>query len=190
MAQQHEQMMQRMEPTGSGEVYMGMTVPDETGYTAPQYQGGAGMGNTAQGNAWNGGQGGSLWMGQQGLYPGSTGISSAHAHSQRMKNPVDMEGTHDPANSAEAYQASLRSLLARNVGYFVVCTFLVGTQQHVTWQGILHTVGSDYFVLYQPDFERYISCDLYSLKFAQFHDTHSTPYCSGYQNAQGQPGWR
>ena len=90
-----------------------------------------------------------------------------------------------PADAGEAYQASLRSLLNRNVGYFVVATFMVGTQQAVTWQGILHTVGSDYIVLYQPDYERYISGDLYSLKFVQFHNVKGVPYCAASQNWQG-----
>lgn len=107
-----------------------------------------------------------------------TGPSSAFEQSQRMKNPVDMETTHNPTNSSDTYQASLRSLLARNVGFFIVATFLTGTQRMVTWQGILHTVGSDYLVIYQPDYERYISCDFYALKFVQFHNTRSTPFCA------------
>ena len=94
------------------------------------------------------------------------------------KGWVDMETTHNPTNSRDAYQASLRSLLARNVGFFIVATFLTGTQRMVTWQGILHTVGSDYIVIYQPDYERYISCDFYALKFVQFHNTKGTPYCA------------
>lgn len=113
------------------------------------------------------------------------GVSPAQAQSQRMKNPVNMAGTHMPAGPEEAYQASLRSLLSRNVGYFVVMTFLVGANQPVTWQGILHTVGSDYVVLYQPDYERYISGDLYSLKFVQFHNVKGVPYCAAAQNWQG-----
>lgn len=117
------------------------------------------------------------------------GISSAAAQSRRMKNPVDMESTHMPAGNAEAYQASLRSLLDRNVGFFVVVTSLMGTQQSVTWQGILHTVGSDYIVLYQPDYERYISCDFYSIKFVQFHNVKGVPYCAASRSWQGQSGF-
>lgn len=113
------------------------------------------------------------------------GISSAAAQSQRMKNPVDMARTHMPAGAEDAYQASLRSLLNRNVGYFVAATFLIGPNQPVTWQGILHTVGSDYIVLYQPDYERYISGDLYSLKFVQFHNVKGVPYCAASQSWQG-----
>ncbi|MDE6996746.1 MAG: hypothetical protein K2P04_02575 [Oscillospiraceae bacterium] len=113
------------------------------------------------------------------------GISSAAAQSQRMKNPVDMANTHMPADSEIAYQASLRSLLDRNTGYFVVATFQVGPNQPVTWQGILHSVGSDYVVIYQPDYERYISGDLYSLKFVQFHNVKGIPYCAASQSWQG-----
>ena len=113
------------------------------------------------------------------------GVSSAAAQSQRMKNPVNMEQTHMPASAEEAYQASLRSLLSRNIGYFVVATFLVGPNQPVTWQGILHSVGSDYIVLFQPDYERYISGDLYSLKFVQFHNVKGVPYTAGAQAWEG-----
>ena len=116
----------------------------------------------------------------------SAAQTGRQTQSQRMKNPVDMSVTHSPADSSEAYQASLRSLLARNVGYFVVCTFQIGTQQMVTWQGVLHTVGSDYLVLYQPDYERYISCDFYALKFVQFHDVKGVPYCAAARSWQGR----
>lgn len=113
------------------------------------------------------------------------GMSSAAAQSQRMRNPVNMAGTHSPSGPEDAYQASLRSLLDRNVGYFVVATFLVGPNQPVTWQGILHTVGNDYLVLYQPDYERYISGDLYALKFVQFYNVKGVPYSAASQIWQG-----
>ena len=152
---------------------------DETRYAMPQEPGGQqgmqpGWGMSGAQQNWNmgmpiPGMGGTVMPGGQ---------SSAFAQSQRMKNPVDMETTHNPANNSDAYQASLRSLLARNVGYFIVATFLTGTQRMVTWQGILHTVGSDYIVIYQPDYERYISCDFYALKFVQFHNTKNTPFCA------------
>ena len=116
-------------------------------------------------------------------YPG--GISSAEAQSQRMKNPVNMSDTHMPPDSETAYQASLRSLLDRNVGYFVVATFMNSPNQPVTWQGILHSVGSDYVVIYQPDYERYVSGDLYSLKFVQFHNVKGIPYCAASSSWQG-----
>lgn len=166
--------------------------PDETGYYMPaeaagraeswvygapgQDQGGQELIDPAAGQlpvpGMNGGE-----------QPG--GMSASAAQSQRMKNPVDMARTHTPSGADEAYQASLRSLLDRNVGYFVEATFLVGPDRTVTWQGILHSVGSDYIVLYQPDYERYVSGDLYSLKFVQFHNLQGVPYCAASQNWQG-----
>ena len=172
-----QQMMQTMNAAARGEQPGVLT--DETGYAMP-----AELTVYPQGE-WSDPIGGALsrpapWQG--------SGVSPSHAQSQRMKNPVDPEATHFPSDNRQAYMASLRSLLNRNVGYYIVCTFLVGTDRAVTWQGILHTVGSDYLVLYQPEYERYISCDLYGLKFAQFHNTRSTPHCAGFQSWQGQTG--
>ena len=165
--------------------------PDETGYYMPQ--------ETRQ-DSWVYGDPGQTQGGQNGVdqnaamqvpIPGMNGgealggMSSAAAQSQRMKNPVDMAHTHMPSGADEAYQASLRSLLDRNVGYFVAATFLIGPNQPVTWQGILHSVGSDYIVIYQPDFERYISGDLYALKFVQFHNVKGIPYSAASESWQG-----
>lgn len=86
-----------------------------------------------------------------------------------MTNPLSPEATENPMTNAEAFQGSIKSLLMRNLGSFVVATFLIGSQGSVVWQGILHTVGNDYIVLYQPDRDRYVSGDLYSLKFVEFH---------------------
>ena len=169
--------------------------PDETGYFMPQtpapgndswVYGDPSHSQDASGTELNGGMSAPI----QGMNGGDRlgGISSAAAQSQRMKNPVSMADTHMPPDSETAYQASLRSLLDRNVGYFVVATFLTGANQAVTWQGILHSVGSDYVVIYQPDYERYISGDLYSLKFVQFHNVKGVPYCAASQNWQGQTG--
>ena len=113
------------------------------------------------------------------------GLLSGCAQASAAKELTAPKLSVTPSNSEEAYQASLRSLLNRNIGYFVVMTFLVGPNQPVTWQGILHTVGSDYVVLFQPDYERYISGDLYSLKFVQFHNVKGIPYCAASQNWQG-----
>jgi len=151
-------------------------------------QPGAGVSDTVISGAMTGGSQDTAPMPIMGLNGGvyPSAVSSRQVQSQRMKNPVDMSVTHSPADSGEAYQASLRSLLDRNVGYFVVCTFQIGTQQMVTWQGILHTVGSDYLVLYQPDYERYVSCDFYALKFVQFHNVKGVPYCAAARSWQGR----
>ena len=106
----------------------------------------------------SGGEGVSAADGMPAVYPGMDGggygsqMPRNLAQSQRMRNPVDMEGTHSPANPRQALQSSLMGLLSRNVGYFLMVTCLLGDRQAVTWQGILHSVGNDYIVLYQPDY--------------------------------------
>lgn len=168
-----QQMMDRqMIPAGAGGT--GQPLPDETQYIMPPEAAG-------QERTWSACQGEGSGGGMPLMPPGQGGPGWGMTQSQRMTNPVDMAATHSPADSDQAYQASLRSLLARNVGYFVVCTFQIGSQQAVTWQGILHTVGSDYLVLYQPDQNKYVSCDFYALKFVQFHDTRNVPYCASAQ---------
>lgn len=168
-----QQMMNRQTmsaPVGGAD----QSLPDETRYIMPPEE--LGMQERQWGACQSEGTGGGQLPGPA---PGWGG--GQLPQSQRMTNPVDMAATHSPADSDQAYQASLRSLLARNVGYFVVCTFQIGNQQAVTWQGILHTVGSDYLVLYQPDQNKYVSCDFYALKFVQFHDTRNVPYCASAQ---------
>lgn len=183
-----QQMMNQPMPAAAGDV--NQVLPDETRYIMPQETASMqedrwvyGSGEMERDHMMQGGEMQMMPMPGQGM--GTMGwsgrASGRQAQSQRMKNPVDMAATHSPSDSSQAYQASLRSLLNRNLGYFVVCTFQIGNQQAVTWQGILHTVGSDYLVLYQPDQEKYVSCDFYALKFVQFHDTKNIPYCASSQ---------
>ena len=92
-----------------------------------------------------------------------------------LDNPLSQEEMANPTSNSEVYQASLKSLLARNLGYYVVATFQMGSQGTVSVPGILHTVGNDYIVLYQPENGRYVTGDLYALKFVDFHETQSIP---------------
>ena len=63
---------------------------------------------------------------------------------------------------------SLRELLSRNVGQYAAASFLVGSCRLVRQEGVLEEVGTDYLVLRQGDFST--GCDLYALKFIEFHD--------------------
>lgn len=92
-----------------------------------------------------------------------------------MENPVSQEDMANPVNNSEVYQASMKGLLSRNLGYYVVATFQMGGQGTVTVPGFLYTVGNDYIVLYQPDKGRFVTGDLYALKFVDFHQTQSLP---------------
>ena len=78
----------------------------------------------------------------------------------------------------EAYLGSWKALLSRYEGSYVVATFLVGTQNTVSWEGILFDVGNDYLTIYQEARDRYIVSDYYSLKFIEFYDVERRRRCA------------
>lgn len=82
-----------------------------------------------------------------------------------------------PTSMNEAFLGSMKSMLLRNRGSFVTATFLIGTQGMSTWEGILHDVGNDHIIIFQPGRQRYIACDLYALKYIEFYDTRERDAC-------------
>ena len=108
-----------------------------------------------------------------------------------LRNHLPSEVITDPISVEEAYRGSLKAMLLRYVGNYVVATFLVGTQNPISWEGILHSIGNNYLVIFQPDQGRYITGDLYALKFVEFSD--SAPGvvspCTGYRRRDGHQGW-
>ncbi|MGM9662950.1 MAG: hypothetical protein ACI3WR_07680 [Oscillospiraceae bacterium] len=107
----------------------------------------------------------------------------------RMESGLNPSMLGGPFTNTEVAQASLKGLLMRNLGFYIVAGFLVGTQAPVSWEGILYSVGNDYIVIYQPDVDRYITGDLYSLKFVEFHNTRSMTPWAGYRRREGYPSW-
>lgn len=106
-----------------------------------------------------------------------------------LRNHQPAEVIEAPTTTGEAFLGSLKAMLLRNRGNFVTATFLIGTQGTTAWEGILHDVGNDYLIIYQPGRERYIACDIYSLKYIEFYDTRRRELCetmlrqSGMQNS-------
>ena len=101
---------------------------------------------------------------------GSVGTLDLQTH-----QPLEVIET--PTSMNEAFLGSLKSMLLRNRGSFVTATFLIGTQGTAVWEGILHDVGNDHIIIYQPGRQRYIACDLYSLKYIEFYDTRRQEMC-------------
>ena len=95
-----------------------------------------------------------------------------------MSNNLPNEVIESPTTMNEAYLGSLKSMLMRNKGNYIVATFLVGTQNTVSWDGILYDVGNDYVTIYQPGRDRYIVNDIYSLKYMEFYDTRRQDMCN------------
>lgn len=92
-----------------------------------------------------------------------------------------------PTTVDEAYRGSLKAMLNRYIGSYVVATFLLGTQGTVSWEGTLFDVGNDFVTIYQEPRDRYIVSDIYSLKYIEFYDTKRRELCEALMQ---QNGWR
>ncbi len=103
-----------------------------------------------------------------------------------MQNDLPAEVVEAPTTVGEAYLGSLKAILSKNIGNYIVATFLVGTQNMVSWEGILYDVGNDYLTIYQASRDRYIVSDYYSLKFMEFYDTERREMCNAVLE---QSGW-
>lgn len=100
------------------------------------------------------------------------------------------EALENPTSLLEARLGSLRSLLSKLVGHYIIATFLIGTQNPVSWEGFLYNVGNDYIVIFQPDMGRYVTGDMFSLKFVEFYEEKGViPPCIGYRRRDSQNMW-
>ena len=97
-----------------------------------------------------------------------------------------------PTTLEEAQMGSMKNVLNQNLGNYVVATFLVGTQGTTAWEGELFEVGNDYLIIHQTGRDRYIVCDIYSLKYIEFYDTQRQEICDNLMRNQGwqDNGWR
>ena len=107
--------------------------------------------------------------------PGGQQMLMGNMPGMRSNLPEDM--IQNPISVEEAHKGSIKGMLSRNEGNYVVATFLVGTQGTVTWEGILYDVGNDFITIYQPGRERYIVIDIYALKYIEFYDTRRREQC-------------
>ena len=105
-----------------------------------------------------------------------------------MQNDLPVEVIQAPTSVGEAYLGSWKALLSRYEGSYVVATFLVGTQNTVSWEGILFDVGNDYLTIYQESRDRYIVSDYYSLKFIEFYDIQRRRRCAELLREDGCTG--
>jgi hypothetical protein len=94
-----------------------------------------------------------------------------------MRNDLPSEVVESPTSVGEAYMGSLKAMLNRNKGNYIVATLLIGTQNLSSWEGVLYDVGNDYVTIYQPGRDRYVVIDMYSLKYIEFYDTRRQQLC-------------
>ena len=106
-----------------------------------------------------------------------------------LQNHQPAEVIEAPTSTGEAFLGSLKAMLLRNRGNFVAATLLIGTQGTMVWEGILHEVGNDYFIIYQTGRQRYILCDIYALKYMEFYDTKQRELCEHLLQENGSRGF-
>lgn len=70
----------------------------------------------------------------------------------------------------DAYQGSIQQIMRDNIGEYMDVEFLIGTNGLTTRSGQLTNVGVSYIVLYDRINDRYMICDLYSVKFVTIYD--------------------
>lgn len=104
-----------------------------------------------------------------------------------MRHGQPSEVVEAPTSLQEAYLGSLKATLSRNKGNYIVATFLIGTQNTVSFEGILYEVGNDFVTIYQPGRDRYIVVDMYSLKYMEFYDIQRQEMCN---ELLRQSGWQ
>lgn len=115
--------------------------------------------------------------------PGGQMVPMGNMPGIRTNLPEDM--IQNPLSVEEAHEGSIKAMLARNEGNYVVATFLIGTQGTVSWEGILYDVGNDFITIYQPGRERYIVIDIYALKYIEFYDTRRREQCEAMLRQNG-----
>jgi len=88
----------------------------------------------------------------------------------RLAEPITGDLALPPAPDfcGVALQGSMQQILSQNLGKYVVCEFLVGSEEKETKAGILYFVGASYLVLYDDTALSFVVCDAYPLKFVTF----------------------
>lgn len=119
---------------------------------------------------------------QSGMQGGTTMQPQAQLD---MRNTVSDEVIESPISASEAHLGSLKAMLQRNRGNYIVATFLIGTQGTVSFEGILYEVGNDFVTIYQEGRNRYIVVDMYSLKYIEFYDTRGRAMCQAMLQESG-----
>jgi len=153
------------------------------------YTGGGGMSGMGDPGGMNG-----MWGNTPANSPNAPmHTSSSGNHGMQMLDldtGLSAEAIDNPVSLAEARLGSLRSLLQKLIGHYIVSSFLIGTEEAVSWEGFLYSVGNDYIVIFQPDIGRYVMGDLYSLKFVEFYNEKGTvPPCIGSRRRDAHGRW-
>jgi len=186
MANMRDMSQSAVMPQGGGdrqmmrEQWTGEVTPNQTEWHEPMTWGDPRYGMmSGQMNGQNG------QMDQMARFRGLQ-MNQGNRNDLSMRNDLPSEVVESPTNLSEAYMGSLKAMLNRNKGNYIVATFLIGTQNLSSWEGVLYDVGNDYVTIYQPGRDRYVVIDMYSLKYIEFYDTRRQELCD---QMLRQRGW-
>ena len=77
--------------------------------------------------------------------------------------------------NSQQYIGSMQSVLLNNLGAYVIVDFLIGSNNLITREGILYSVGISYLVLFEEKNDQYTICDLYAVKFVTYVSPQNRP---------------
>ena len=114
------------------------------------------------------------------------GTTTGNAPRTDLSSDMDFNVPAQENFDTPGLQGSIQQILADNVGNFVVCEFLIGTQSLVERSGVLYTVGTGFLVLFEEVSRTYVVCDIFSIKFVTFYLPGMRPQTvqNGAQSAQ------
>ncbi|MBR2500725.1 MAG: hypothetical protein IKL09_00145 [Clostridia bacterium] len=90
-----------------------------------------------------------------------TDMINAENQTERRPSP-----TPDPED-----QDTFAEILSANIGAYVLIQFLIGTGSLVDKEGYLYAVGQNFVTIYEPLDDRYVVCDLYTVKFVSIFNS-------------------
>lgn len=105
----------------------------------------------------------------------NTRLYQAPASNERVPIELPDSPTMEAQSIEQAYQDSFQAVLAANLGYYVVIEFLIGTSGLTEKEGLLYAVGNNFVTLYEAETNRYIVCDLFSIKFVTIYNQRTRP---------------
>lgn len=98
-------------------------------------------------------------------------LSSPEPMSLNTYSRENMMSSSNIYNSTTVFQ----DVMVKGIGLYVICDFIVGSNQPSTREGILKEVGRDYFIIYNDESDTTTVCGMDSLKFATFYRMGSRP---------------
>lgn len=106
-------------------------------------------------------------------YPAAGQMYNDYSRTQLSSHHINTPPPED--FNTDAMRGSMQQMLSDNLGQFVVCEFIIGTEGLARKEGVLYDVGRSYVTLYDEPYRRYIVCDVFSIKFVTFYEPGQRP---------------